>query len=669
MNGSTLKALRRCELGELPLSRCRGVSDDWLGALSNEPANIEIQDFSQFLTTHGGESISSSSSSSTSSFHSAISSPRKFEAFLPVREGNPILDVNMSLPSYDAVPQIHYNPTPSATTYTTLLDLRGSQKLTDKGLLHLKGSLAALEVVRLDDCHSLTGRGLVALSNSHQIHTLTLSNCRCLTDEAIANITHLKLLTVLSVDGCRCLTDLSLRSIGNLSNLRKLDLSQCDLFSDDALQYLGNITFLEEISLGWCRRISDKGVEIFVEQSGRKEYLRSLCLARCLITDVGVGHLARLKGLRSLDLNGCCSIKSAALGDTLGYLKHLEYLDVSFCQSILRSSWQGKINSLKSLDLNYAAVKDSHLSRLTSLPALEEINFDSCPIGDWSLSHLSDNDVVPNLKSLNLADCDVSDLGMASLPKFKKLRHLSLFYCNISNIGLRHLASMKSLETLNLDSRDISDDGLYFLRKLNLKCLDIFSGRITDIGCVHIGKIKSLETLELCGGNIGDLGCIQLAKNLKNLTSLNLAQNELITNSGASALSELSQLKALNLSHTRVNSEALRFFKELRELQSLAMYGCRGIRGTNGRTQNLHCQLPSLKCLRIDGSSKKDGAIDYSDDSPVDESSVVDNDDELSFGMNNESDESSSEEEDANAENIDDEDESIDHDVEEMHVD
>jgi hypothetical protein len=69
-----------------------------------------------------------------------------------------------------------------------------------------------------------------------------------------------------------------------------------------------------------------------------------------------------------------------------------------------RTSWQGKIKQLKTLELCYSGVKDSHLSKLVDLPALEEINLDSCPVGDWAIAHLADNNVVPNLTSLDLAD-------------------------------------------------------------------------------------------------------------------------------------------------------------------------------------------------------------------------------------------------------------------------
>lgn len=210
------------------------------------------------------------------------------------------------------------------------------------------------------------------------------------------------------------------------------------------------------------------------------------------------------------------------------------------------------------------------------------------------------------------------DVGMVHLPKFKNLARLSLFYCNITNGGLRYIAELKNLEVLNLDSREISDGGLCHLRNLpNLRCLDVFSGRITDSGCAHIAKIKSLESLELCGGGIGDLGCTLLST-LGNLTSLNLSQNERITNQGAKALAALKSLKALNLSNTRVDASSLRHLGGLVKLQSLALYGCRGIEDGNGLAM-LQNGLPSLKCLRLNTSSKEDGTYVPGDDDMADE--------------------------------------------------
>ena len=157
---------------------------------------------------------------------------------------------------------------------------------------------------------------------------------------------------------------------------------------------------------------------------------------------------------------------------------------------------------MKVLDLRYSSVTSAHLLKLLSLPALEELNLDSCNVNDGAIAHLADNDVCPNLMSLDLADnAHLSDAGLAKIAKFQKLVRLSLFYCNITNAGLHHLSQLGNLEVLNLDSRDITDDGLLALQKLpNLKSLDIFTGRITDSGCKHLSSITTLGKCCFCSG-------------------------------------------------------------------------------------------------------------------------------------------------------------------------
>jgi len=634
LNGTTLKALKNCELGELPLGGCRGVKDDWLRGLvsKNKSSPIAMSLVEDDMKISGKCSIAeikggddSSSSCSTSSFLSATSSPET------------LCDCNSLKTTPDMFNLLYSTSTNVShsvvsTSTMTVLDLRGSSRLTDRGLLQLR-DVSLLEIAKLDNCHNIIGRGLVAFSSCHRLNTLSLANCRRLSDEAIVNISHLTSLNALSLDGCRNLTVMSMEALGNLHQLCKLDLSQCDLITDEGMEYLKNLEYLQELSLGWVRNITDVGIEMLCNQPNRCKYLRILRLSRCCsITDVGVSHLSKLSMLQELDLNGCSSITSAALALTLEKLKCLNTLDVSYCPGILRLSWQGKINALQTLELGFSNVQDRHLSKLTNLPSLLELNLDSCPIGDWAISHLADSNVTPNLLSLDLADTDVTDLGMVHIPKFTKLEKLSLFYCNITNAGLRHLSNMKdTLKVLNLDSREIGDEGLYHLRKFKkMKKLDIFSGRVTDAGCSFLSQITSLESLELCGGGVGDLGCAHLA-NLENLTSLNLSQNERISNRGAAALATLTNLRALNLSNTRVNSAALRFLGGLVKLQSLALYGCRGIDDI-ASINLLHNELPSLKCLRLNTSKNHEtpDVVMMEDDDNSSNNSIL-NQDEIDF--------------------------------------
>eukprot|EP00804_Cyclotella_cryptica_P017478 CCRYP_017383-RA/>CCRYP_017383-RA protein AED:0.16 eAED:0.16 QI:467/1/1/1/1/1/7/462/973 len=737
LNSTTLRCLRRCELGVLNLANCRGVSDEWFIPLSSTrslspvarkgkrdqqqgqrprsasmpygkavpssppPRSIrhtssvpspeclgatssmmdvddDYQDSDSSPQDDREDSMGDpyeeehSSSSSSASFVSASSTPfnapssssdnnediaeeRPYSPLLPsvlpppdffsmkprpmwssysgnssgicmapypslIRQPSPLLPYASSLHTQESS---EYAEDAGTTLYSdnedhhhssiTLLDLRGS-RITDRGLLRLShpSPLSSLEIAKLDNCHGIAGRGLIAFAHSNRLHTLSLANCRRLTDEAVVNVSHLgRSLVAVNLGGCRCLTDRSLEGLSGLLQLRKLDISQCDLITDDGLTNLHDLELIEELSLGWCRQISDEGMSVLAEQPNRSHALRVLRLARCPITDNGLEHIGTLLSLEELDLNGCININSSALGDTLAKLVHLTSLDVSYCPGILRSSWQGKINNLKSLELCYSSVRDTHLSRLSSLPMLEELNLDSCPIGDWTIAHLADNNVVPNIMSLDLADTDLSDIGMMKLAQFKSMKKLSLFYCNVSNAGLRHLASMTNLEVLNLDSREIDDNGLKYLRGLPLKSLDIFSGRVTDLGCAYLSRIKTLTSLELCGGGVGDLGCAHLAT-LSNLTSLNLSQNERITNRGAAALAALTNLKALNLSNTCVTPDALKFFSGLLKLQSLALYGCKDM-VDSPRLDSLQSELPSLRCLRLNSAMDDDGVINHSD--------------------------------------------------------
>lgn len=394
LNGTTLRALRNCELGKLSLAGCRGVRDDWLQIFSsdgehfnssiNTPTSaydmkdindtMETSNLKETVDDHNSPQLNrlqllendSVSSHSTSSFVTAHSSPcsaapsvqvavdenqmkckREQEYFSSISQASNYDNENSEMQEFllheqninaDLSYQINPGTTfgaPSIASTLTLLDLCGSKRVTDRGLLQLH-NLTALEIVKMDNCHSITGRGLVAFSNSHRLHTLSLVNCRRLTDEAIINISHLSSsLEALVLEGCRCLTDRSLIAISNLSSLSKLDLSLCDLITNKALQFLHPLEFLEELYLGWCRNIGDEGLEILCSQPGRKENLKVLRLARCPITNETCSSLPKLSALKELDLNGCNKLKSDKLGWALELLKNLTVLDVSYCPGIL----------------------------------------------------------------------------------------------------------------------------------------------------------------------------------------------------------------------------------------------------------------------------------------------------------------------------------------------
>ena len=158
------------------------------------------------------------------------------------------------------------------------------------------------------------------------------------------------------------------------------------------------------------------------------------------------------------------------------------------------------------------------------------------------------------------------------------------------------------------------------------------------------------------------MGCAHLAS-LSNLTSLNLSQNERITNCGARSLATLTNLKALNLSNTGVTADALSYFGGLVKLQSLALYGCRSINDSPGLS-SFHSELPSLRCLRLNSPTNEDGIIDHgevedAEDEYDDDLDIEDDNDDI-FDYDDDDDDDEEEEEDVDIDDDNDDDDDLD---------
>ena len=337
LNATTLRALRNCELRSLNLASCRLVTDDWLHSLSQQdssPSNSPISTLSSLAAADDivmEEVDIEAQNPSSETFYGTFEdlSHSSGTSFVSAKEDHPMEDARLierGTPSVQSIPCC-------ATSSLTILDLRGSHHLTDRGLLQLP-ILQYLEEVRLDNCHSLVGHGLLACSSSRALHTVSLSNCRRLTDTAVINISHISLQN-LFLGGCRCLTDRSLSALGEMRELHRLDLSRCDLITDKGLESLEGLVALEEVNIGWCRLITDAGLDCLTRQPHRDHNLRVLSIARCHITNDGMDHIGRLTALEELDMNGCTDVQSYALANALGRLHNLTHLNASYCPNIL----------------------------------------------------------------------------------------------------------------------------------------------------------------------------------------------------------------------------------------------------------------------------------------------------------------------------------------------
>ena len=155
------------------------------------------------------------------------------------------------------------------------------------------------------------------------------------------------------------------------------------------------------------------------------------------VTDMGLGHIARLGSLTSLNLHDCGEITDAGLAH-LAMLQQLASLDLRHC---------GRIT-------------DVGLAHLAKLQQLASLDLSDCgEITDAGLAHLAK---LPQLASLDLGLCGkITDAGLMHLAKLQQLASLNLGHCGkITNAGLAHLAKLQQLASLDLE----------------------YCGRITDAG-------------------------------------------------------------------------------------------------------------------------------------------------------------------------------------------
>jgi hypothetical protein len=87
-------------------------------------------------------------------------------------------------------------------------------------------------------------------------------------------------------------------------------------------------------------------------------------------------------------------------------------------------------------------VKDADLEPLSKLPYVEQITFESAPVGDSALQYLEGLD---RLARLSLRGTRVTDVGLVHLQKCPALTEIDLERLPITDQGLIELAPLKSL--------------------------------------------------------------------------------------------------------------------------------------------------------------------------------------------------------------------------------
>ena len=354
--------------------------------------------------------------------------------------------------------------------------------------------------------------------------------------------------------------------------------------------------------------------------------LREVQLQQTQVGDAGVEHLASLKNLAELNLNGTAvtakgvaKLRAALPGCNIGP-PTLETTDPDrrAAEYVLSIGGVVRVNDevddtrvvadlpKKPFRLTYVnlsgkgdKVRNAALAAFQGCKHLKVLRLDGTLVKEEGLAYFKD---CKDLEVLDLSHTHLTDAGLAHFKDCKKLREIGFNFAKITNVGLAYLSGCKDLKDLGLfglTCDDPLDAGLACILKdsLKLETLNLGATRVIDAPLAHLQNNKSLKGLALSGLNT-DKAMVYL-KGCTNLTGLTL-EGAQVTDKGMVYLKDCTNLTSLNLSHTAVGDEGLANFKNCKKLRELALhntklsdkglayfYGCENLERLSQRGSNV----------------------------------------------------------------------------------
>ena len=269
-------------------------------------------------------------------------------------------------------------------------------------------------------------------------------------------------LRVLDLTYCFDVCDEMMSTIGNLVGLERLCLRGCDV-SDAGIRYLVGIVGLWDLDLSFCDLVTGLHLDGFVElrklsmrgckdvnssRVGKVKWLKELDFGDCvwgkeleelvnlqrlnLSSDCGMGiaHVPRILGLRSLNLRNTCEVEGL---EVLKELIELEELKMSYwwMTGTIFEKYVVGLKRLRKLSIVGASTKLRDIGRLIRLESLR-----LC----WTKGQ-SVRDLI-NLKELDVSYSCFDDDALRDLIGGPKLRILNVSGCR----GVRDVECLERLK-------------------------------------------------------------------------------------------------------------------------------------------------------------------------------------------------------------------------------
>jgi peroxiredoxin len=346
--------------------------------------------------------------------------------------------------------------------------------------------------------------------------------------------------------------------------------------SDKALVHLARLTGLRELNLeGYASRettrLTPAGLNLLKELKSL-EYLT-------LPSHVTDGHLASLADMRSLKglyfrENNLVTNEGLAALAALDGLEELELLGDRVSDAGLAHI--ARLPRLTYLILRGTTFTDAGMAHVAKISSLRILNLQNVPVGDGAAAHISR---MAALERLSLHNTRLTDAGMHHLIKLRDLRYLGLDRTQVTTNGLMQLKALRKLEYLGLPTRMATDALVDELTRLpRLRHLDLpetyspdkTEVRYSDKSLKKIAdRLPDMQELSIGGHGITDAGLVHVAR-LKNLKRLFLFGVPNITNEGLASLASISTLENLDLTDAeKITTRGVNHLNRLTDLQLL----------------------------------------------------------------------------------------------------
>lgn len=292
--------------------------------------------------------------------------------------------------------------------------------------------------------------------------------------------------------------------------------------------------------------------------------LRELRLTSCYrITGTGLGHLAPLTCLTSLNLMHCRAIMTL---DALVALSSLCHLSVEACAGLGDAGCAVLANlpALTSLDMRCCTELTDDMAIALGpalLSRLHALYLGCCPlIGDAFFGAL---EAAPasNLTMLHLRDCvQITDLGLAHISRLGVKRLNLAGLCRITDAGLAMLASLQ-MTVLSLKCcSSITSGGVARLMRgqQEVEWLDLcMNQQVEDEAVGALAHMRTLHTLRIRYNGVTDLGLATLAAgHLKALRLLNVEQCAGVTDGAVGSMLNLPGIQTVYLAGSGMTDQA-----------------------------------------------------------------------------------------------------------------